>query len=97
MLPTTLNFHSPTYFYEFQIAPIHATIARFYMTTHNTLSTPTPDQGKHSSLATPLVSLDTADTFIDALRRLNRFEGSFITAFLIYRSAIRTPRKGLKT
>ncbi len=65
------------------------------MTTHTTLSAPTPDQGSYSTLA---AHHSPAPTRLNCNKgSLITHHSSLITALLIYRSAIRTPRKALKT
>ncbi len=52
-------FHSSKYYYEYPFAPIRATIVRFYMTTHTTLSAATLTRRKSFPLAThhsPLIT-----------------------------------------
>jgi hypothetical protein len=56
--PVGAVFHRSKYYYEYPIAPIRATIVRFYMTTHTTLSAGTPPRraAPHWRLQSPLAT-----------------------------------------
>jgi hypothetical protein len=97
--PVGAVFHRSKYYYEYPIAPIRATIVRFYMTTHTTLSAAGWSRpARHSGQAAPHWRLHSPPATRHSLALWRRIpdEGLLATEFLIANARLEFPATARK-